>query len=408
MRLVPAGLLLCTLLIATQVFATFDTPPEPATPTPAGPELGSVPSESAVVEPSPTPTAEPIPTLTPLPLATALPTITSTPTSPPPSPTATISLPTPTAAAPEPTWVTDELGAALNGVVEVTEGLVGVAVAAPDGALLYEHNASESMEAASIYKLAVMAELYRQREAGLLTFDDLIVLSEAYYVEGPDSFSWSDIGVPISLDRLLFAMIAQSSNVASYALLDLLGNDPINAMMQALDLYGIEIRWRPANPAGLIYVPANPEPSDGDADRWPGDGPVSRLDEPGSGYVAVSASMRADVARNVVTAIDVARLLGLIVRGELVNEKSSAEMLDLLGRQQIFGGLPLLLDEGTVAHKTGYLPDGVVNDAGVLQTPGGPFVAVVLTEHVPDYIAHQIAAEVGLLVFEYGKTVMPE
>ncbi len=86
----------------------------------------------------------------------------------------------------------------------------------------------------------------------------------------------------------------------------------------------------------------------------------------------------------------------------VVSESASQEMLDLLGRQEIYGGLPALLPEGTVAHKTGYLEDGVINDAGVIYTPHGPLVAVVLTEGVGEVAAYDIASQIGLLLYQLG------
>lgn len=383
-------------------------------------------------------------TSTGIPTASASATATRTP-----SPTASPTLgPSPTSATvePEPEAVFDAsaIDDIVGGMLAETDGYVAVSVQTADGTVLYEHDSWESMEAASIYKLPVMVEIFRQIEAGEIDPSTGVLLSASYFAEGEDSIGWDSVDSYYDVETLLFAMIAQSSNVAAYALLDLVGNENVNATMAGLGLDDIEIRWSPRHipPEHLFPEPEDeyvvePEPENEDEvveepeepleeppadevieeapadEEEPTEEPIDDAgegDDSGSGSAAfmalpatgVAPTLRAESAYNVITAHAVSELLVLIVNGEAISPAASEQMLDLLYRQEIPGGLPAQLPDGVVAHKTGYLADGVINDAGIIQTPGGTFVAVVLTEGVPEDIAYRIMSEVGRLVYELG------
>lgn len=306
---------------------------------------------------------------------------------------------------------------AIDALTTNVEGTVAVSLAASDGTVLYELNPAEPMEAASLYKLGIMVEVYREQAEGLLSFDDSIELTEGYFHEGADSFGLGDIGSYVSIDSLVSIMITQSSNVAAYALLDHVGSENVNATMSSLGLDGIQIRWSPSP-----YVPEQSDEEDVEESEVEPEGSDEAVDEPvdetvedesdepsGSseplaGWLAVGAkpimTVRGESAFNVTQASDLSQLFVLLLSGSVVSEEASHEMLDLLGQQQIYGGLPALLPDGSVAHKTGYLADGVVNDAGVIYTPHGPFVAVVLTEGLSEDVAYNITSQIGLLLFQ--------
>lgn len=401
--------------------APTETPQGNSSPT-VPPEATSTPESSATPSPPATNTTEPSPTASP----TLEPTATSTPEEQ------------------EPAAIdAGQIEATLNGLLAETDGYVAVSVKTADGQILYEHDSDESMEAASIYKLPVMVEVYRQIEAGDLDLSTGVLLTPSFFNEGEDSIGWDSVNSYYDIETLLFAMIAQSSNVAAYALLDLVGNDNVNATMADMGLDRIEIRWSPRyiSPEDLFPEPEDeyfdeappdyedeyveePEPelpeeeTEGDEidpveeDEVPEEEPTIDPDADDSGrgvatFLSLPAvdhfpTLRAEAAFNVITARAIADLLLLIVNGEAVSPGASEQMLSLLQQQQIPGGLPAQVPEGVVAHKTGYLEDGVFNDAGIVQTGLGPIIVVVLTEDVSEDIAYQIMSEAGRLVYELG------
>jgi beta-lactamase class A len=344
--------------------------------------------------------------------------------------TATVTIATPSPD-PGPVYDMSAIEAAISDMTAGIEGYVAIAIAAPDGTILYELNGSESMEAASLYKLPVMVEVFRQLDAGELSSEDALLISASFFAEGADSIGFGAVDAYVGIDTLLFTMIAHSSNVAAYALLDLVGNQSVNATMSGLGLDGIEVRWSPRYIPPAEEIPETVEFVEDEVDEVEevNDPPVTDdidqreenvdendldpdRDEAPSGTEAatavwlsvsggdVAATIRAENAFNVVQANDLARLLAMLVNGEVVSQEASTAMVDLLAQQEIPGGLAGFLPEGSVAHKTGYLEDGVINDAGIIMTPSGPLVAVVLTEGVRDDIAYQIMAKVGLLVYD--------
>jgi beta-lactamase class A len=305
----------------------------------------------------------------------------------------------------------DGFAAALDGLVRDVDGTVAVSLMSISGDVLWEMNPYEPMEAASLYKLAIMVEVYRRQEEGGLTFDDTVELTCAHFNEGEDSFLLGDIGAHVSVEALVTSMITLSSNVAAYALLELVGSESVNATMADLGLDGIEIRWSPLQTCSLEPEESVPEVETQETQDSPAELPLDETQEPAGAIEpparwlilgGMSATVRGEAAFNVVRSSDLARLFVLMLEGEVVNADASQEMLDLLGHQQIYGGLSALLPEGVVAHKTGYLEDGIVNDAGVIYTPSGPLVAVVLTESVGEAAAYDIASQIGLLVYQLG------
>lgn len=335
---------------------------------------------------------------------------------------------------------------------------VGIVVALPDGTRLYEYQPDRLFEAASLYKLGIMVELYRQREAGRLSFDETITLQPGYYEEGADVYGVDAIGMAVPINDLLWAMITASSNVAAHALLDRVGNEAVNTTMAGLGLAQTEIRWQPGYVSSSTPEPESkseptPEPESerdtpttpGVRSTRPGDEPTATptspdlsdepaddvsgepVDSPDATSDLATARSRAgrslatpwlatlapgpipttpqladaDSAYNVTTAADMARLFALLLDGAVVSPEASQEMLDLLAQQTITDRLPVRLPPGTrVAHKTGNLP-GIVHDAGVIYAPAGPVIVAVLSEDAEDeWAVIELAREVAAIAYE--------
>jgi beta-lactamase class A len=318
------------------------------------------------------------------------------------------------------TFATDysTISADIAARVEEVGGLVEVVVTLADGTPITEINGYEPMEAASLYKLGIMIELFAERETGDLSFDETIVLDPGYFAEEDSVFSEGDIGMAVSIETLLETMITLSSNVAATALLDRVGNENVNLTMASLGLSSTEIRWMPVHgePPAEDDEPVIDEPADEDVpEDAPTEEPVEGEDpvdgEPteeggDTGAAPVWRALlddRADQALNVTTAADIATLYLLLVNGQVISESVSQEMLALLENQQINDRLPAYLPDGTVvAHKTGNL-DGLIHDAGVIYAPAGPVIVVVLTEDVDEGGAIDLIATIARLAYEASR-----
>lgn len=101
------------------------------------------------------------------------------------------------------------------------------------------------------------------------------------------------------------------------------------------------------------------------------------------------------------TAGDIALFLEKLYRGELANKENSQKILDLLKKQQLNDGLPKYLPKGiTVAHKTGDI-GWFKHDAGIVFSPSGDYIIVVMSESDSPPGAQERVAEVSKTVYEY-------
>ncbi len=188
--------------------------------------------------------------------------------------------------------------------------------------------------AASLYKLAVMVEAYRQAAAGLVSLDETTV-TIADADTGPDGW-YTPAGSTLTLREAISRMITLSDNSPASALLRLLDTHSVNATTAALGLRNTRIN------AGL------PEPEQ-------------------------------TLPYNTTSARDMEKLFLGLLGGTVVSPAASGEMLEILKQQRVNDRLPAGLPEGTtIAHKTGNL-DGVAHDAGILFTSAGPRIVVLLT-----------------------------
>lgn len=346
--------------------------------------------------PAPSPTAPPPPTAT----ATIPPLVTSTPVpeivtlTPAPEPTVRVPAapvtPTPLswpltpddldgsgpalasvdpALVPADAWFSqealDDLRIQIETLLAERSGRYSVVVVSDAGYTLFEQEASERHEAASLYKLAILVEVYRQRQSGRLAFDDVLRIEPEHLSESAGEIL--QLGDEVQIDTLLFQMIAWSSNVAAWALLDLVGIGNVNRSMAGLGLRSTFIELRPLRG-------------------------VTELE---NGHYSDRPHLT--------SAGDLARLFELMLAGRVVSPEASAEMLALLAQQRITNRLPAYLPaDAVVAHKTGNL-SGIVHDAGVIFTPSGPLVVVVLTEHASEYEAGDVMGRLGALVYQFGQ-----
>lgn len=90
--------------------------------------------------------------------------------------------------------------------------------------------------AASIIKLPILACALETVAAGELSLDEQITVAQQDIVGGSGNIQSRGAGVSYSIDELLYAMIAQSDNVAANLVIGRLGMDTVNETCAALGL----------------------------------------------------------------------------------------------------------------------------------------------------------------------------
>src|SRR5690606_2709833 len=85
------------------------------------------------------------------------------------------------------------------------------------GTVLAEHNPDERVEPASITKVMTTYVVFKQIEAGTLSLEDMVTISEKAW-RAPGSRMFIEVGKQISVQDLLKGVVIQSGNDASIAL----------------------------------------------------------------------------------------------------------------------------------------------------------------------------------------------
>jgi beta-lactamase class A len=233
--------------------------------------------------------------------------------------------------------------------------------------------ANVRFHAASTMKVPVMIQLFRDRDAGRLTLDDSVPITNQFRsildgspyqldkADDSDSSLYDLVGQRRTIHQLVELMETVSSNLATNLLIALVDAKRANATAHALG-------------ADSIFVLRGVE--DGKAYR---------------------AGMN-----NTTTARDLGMLFTALAQYRAASPAACREMLEILGRQHFMEGIPAGLPPGTrVEHKTGWIGGVVYHDAGIVRPAGrAPYVLVVLTGGVQnDSVAHALVRDISREVY---------
>jgi beta-lactamase class A len=226
-------------------------------------------------------------------------------------------------------------------------------------------NADQRFPTASLIKVAVMAEVYRQIGAGKLRLDTTVTLRDAEKA-GDETIPLNMLhdGTVLNVSDLLKFMIAYSDNTATNLLIAKVGTVNVNTFLDSLGLTKTRL-YRPTF-------------RDGRADVLP---------EEEKEYGLGSTTPR-----------EAATLMELIAEGKVVSRKACDAMIALLATQQdramIPRSLPYEKGDILVANKTGWdeekNPDtrgfqgDVRNDAAYVKGPKARFVLAICARRIQD------------------------
>jgi len=193
-------------------------------------------------------------------------------------------------------------------------------------------SADRRFPAASLSKLPVMVEVFKQQRLRRFSWDDQLSVSRDQWTDGSRVLQ-ARVGESLRIKELLRLMIVESDNIAANMLLDLVGVTNVNQTIDAMGLHNTRV--------------------------------IDRLKETNLPST---------------TPEDMGRLLEIIATGRLVDAQTSEEAVRLLERNQaqtwLADGLPWW---GKLAHKWGDLPNAR-HDAGTIYTPRNQTAPLVLTD----------------------------
>jgi beta-lactamase class A len=234
-----------------------------------------------------------------------------------------------------------KLEATIQAVDQQLDGVMGVAILDLTSGKKYFLHADEVMPTASSIKIAILVELYRQAQNGKIKLNDQYTLNANDLVGGSGIAGAFTPGVTrLTIRDVAALMISVSDNSATNIIIDRIGMENVNALLDSLGLTHTRLRRK------MMDVKA-----------------------------------AAEGRENIATPREMMTLLENLYRGKVLNKQMTGEFLDLLSVHKE-SYIPRELPEDLrVANKPGEL-EGVRNDSGIVFTGNRPFVMSVMTTYL--------------------------
>jgi beta-lactamase class A len=224
--------------------------------------------------------------------------------------------------------------------------------------------------AASVFKVAVALELYRQATMENLTLTEQIRITDDTRTAGPTGISNGQDPATLSLRDLASLMLSISDNAATDAILARVGLDRVNARLRALGLRDTVIV---NDLRGLIDSIIEDAGVPSLAALW------SLPPEDRDVRLGRCRALQPDRATRT-TARDMTHLLRGIWRDEAAPAEACAEVRRLLGQQASYRLAVGFPDSIRVQAKSGSLMGRIRNEVGVVTYPdGGSYAVAVFT-----------------------------
>ena len=270
-----------------------------------------------------------------------------------------------------------KLESSIEQIDQHLDGVMGVAIedlTTNDHYFLHE---DEVFAQASSIKITVLANLYLQAEQGKLKLTDLYTVQSSDLVPDSDIMNGLTPGVTrLTLRDLATMMVAVSDNAATNVLIDRVGMQNVNSMLDSLGVAHTRLRRK-----------------------------MMDLEAAKQGR------------ENISTPREMMTLLDAIYRGKFLNKESTADFFKVLSTNKdsfIPRDLP---PDVKVANKPGEL-EAIRNDSGIVFVEGRPYVICVMTGYLRnEREGEQAITKVSLETWrmfdrlsratEYGRVVSP-
>lgn len=257
------------------------------------------------------------------------------------------------------------------------DGVMGIAIVDLTDGRDYSLHANDVFPQASSIKICVLAELYRQAQAGKLKLTDMYTMNAADLVQDSDIMGGLTPGVTkITLRDLATMMVAVSDNSATNVLIDRVGMENVNAFLGSLGLRNTLLRRK------MMDIKAAGEGRE-----------------------------------NVSTPNEMSKLLQSLYQGKILNRELTDDFFKVLATHKD-SWIPRDLPEDLkIADKPGAL-EGVRNDSGVIFVDKRPYILCVMTTYLRrERDGEEAISKISLAAWrvfdriarasEYGRVISP-
>ncbi|MCC6019458.1 MAG: class A beta-lactamase-related serine hydrolase [Candidatus Verstraetearchaeota archaeon] len=239
-------------------------------------------------------------------------------------------------------------------IIKSVEGTFGIVIKILDTGDEIDINGEEIFPAASIIKIPILVEAFRQNLEGRIKLDEPITLRNEDKVGGMGILKELSPGIQLPFIDILTLMIIISDNTATNITIEKVGMKNVNEYMKQLGLKNTILQRK-----------------------------------------MMDLEARKRGLENLTTPRDMTILLQKIFEKTILDNKSCEKILDILKRQQVNDRIPKYLPENIpIAHKTGELP-GVRHDVGIIYTEKHPYIISAMTKNLKDPLSQKTSGGAG-------------
>ena len=277
------------------------------------------------------------------------------------------------------------------------KGELGVSVKHLQTGETASYNGGKLFPTASVFKIPVIVEFFRQVDAGKISLEQQIVLSDRDKVPGSGILKELSEGMPVTYKDLLSLMMIVSDNTATDLVVEIVGFENINSAMREIGLENTKVTKYCRQILFDLVGVNNKGIEEMTLDDF--NKAAENSDYIGSWSLGVEDN-------DVSTPDEMTSLLELIATGKAASREGCQAILDIMAKCQTGTyRIPKYLPQKKLLlqRKTGSLP-GIKNDVGVItiKETGERYALTCFTMNAEDnYEAEETIAKVSETVYEY-------
>lgn len=234
----------------------------------------------------------------------------------------------------------------------------GVFIVDLDNGSYIDLDSTVSFASASTIKLPILVAFFQDVDAGKIRLDEMLTMKPEMIADGSGDMQYKKPGTQYTALEVATKMIIISDNTGTNMLIERLGGaESLNQRFRSWGLTHTVIRNRLPDIEGT----------------------------------------------NTTTPRELASLLSILHKGELVSLQARARMMDIMQRNEINSLLPKGLGTGaTIAHKTGNI-GSLSADAGLVETPSGKryLISVMVKRPHNDANAEELIRKISKTAYTY-------